>query len=325
MRVLFIADRAPASFVYADRRILQSAHDVDFVSFRWSGRNVTSLLNRVRRSDVVFGWFAGHHTYLAALLGSRVRKRVVIAASDYDLANEPSFEYGSMRGGIRTLINNHIFKFADVVVVPSRFSYNLAVKNTCLASMRQKLHIIPHGFEDPGFLCRGKERSVTTVGMVNAENWIRKGQRDFVEAASMMPDIAAYLVGAVADEVTAARIRDKAGANVFVTGFLSADALGALLVKAKVYAQLSYMEGFGCSLAEAMLARCVPVVTPNGALPEVVGDCGFYVEYANVTQACDAIREAMAEETIGERARQRVLDCFSYERRRRELLHVATV
>src|SRR5690349_503445 len=102
------------------------------MKFRWSARNVTSVLNRVRRSDLIFGWFAGHHTWLAAVYGRCMSKRVVIAAADYDLANEPSFEYGSMRGGVRAAINNHIFSLADSVVVPSQFSYDLAIRNTCL-------------------------------------------------------------------------------------------------------------------------------------------------------------------------------------------------
>ena len=253
-----------------------------------------------------------------------MRKRVVIAAADYDLANEPSFDYGSMRGGVRAVINNQIFWLADAVVVPSRFSYDLAVRNTCLRSIPEKLQIIPQGFEDRGFFSCSKESFVTTVGMVNAENWIRKGHRDFIEAMSMMPDVRGYLVGALADHILAARIKDKAGANVCLTGCLADEALDALLGKAKVYAQLSYMEGFGCSLAEAMLAGCVPVVTRNGALPEVVADCGFYVEYANANQTCEAIRQALADNATGKRARQRVLDCFSFERRRRDLLEMAS-
>jgi glycosyltransferase involved in cell wall biosynthesis len=325
MNVLFVADRAPPSFVHTDRQILQSSHGVDFVSFRWSGRNLTSMVNRVRRSDVVFGWFAGHHTYLATLAGRWMRKRVVIAAADYDLANEPSFDYGSMRGGVRAAINNHIFRMSDAVIVPSQFSYHLAVNNTCLKSMRDKLRIIPLGFADRPHLLNGrKERSVATVGMLNAENWIRKGHREFVDATSNMPDVKAYLVGALADEGVAARIRESAGPNISVTGFLSDIELDALLAKTKVYAQLSYMEGFGCSLAEAMLARCAPVVTRRGSLPEVVSDCGFYTEYGDMAATREAIGLALTDDRIGERARQRVLDCYPYERRSRELLEVVS-
>jgi len=109
----------------------------------------------------------------------------------------------------------------------------LAVKNTSLRSMRDKLHIIGHGFEDPGLLSHRKERSVTTVGLVNAENWIRKGHRDFVDAASRMPDVKAYLVGALADTNLGSSIRAKAGLNVHVTGFLPDGELDALFLYAR--------------------------------------------------------------------------------------------
>jgi glycosyltransferase involved in cell wall biosynthesis len=324
MKILLVADRSPSSFVLTDMKILQSAHSVHFLSFRWSSSNVASLLNSVRKSDLIFGWFAGHHTWLGALTGHVLRKGVVIAASDYDLANEPSFEYGSMRGGLRALINNQIFSFADAVVVPSQFSYDLAIANTQLSSRPEKLRIIPHGFEDPGATAMCKERSVTTVGAVNAENWIRKGHKQFVEAALRMRNVTAYLAGPLADAYVVAQIKNTGAFNIRVTGFLARRDLDALLARTKVYAQLSCIEGFGCSLAEAMLARCVPVVTRNGALPEVVDDCGFYVDYGNVAQACDAIRFSLEDQTTGDRARQRVLDCFPYERRRRELLELVS-
>ena len=323
MKTLIVASKAPATFVHTDRKILESVHSVEFLSFRWTAANVASLLRRVHCSDLVFCWFAGHHTYLAALAGRYGSKRVVVAASDYDLADEPSFYYGSMRGGLRKRINNHIFRIADAVIVPSKFSYDLAVKNTVLGSMRSKLYIIPHGFEDrTGLPQVERERAVATVGELNSENWIRKGQREFVEAVSGMSTVAAYLVGSLSDPQVVHRVKQRAGANLSLTGFLPDIGLDALLGRVKVYAQLSYMEGFGCSLAEAMLAGCIPVVTDRGALPEVVGDCAFYTNYGDVPAARDALEAALADHHMGFRPRERVLDCFPYRRRHAELLRL---
>ena len=318
-----VASSAPATFVHTDRKILESAHSVDFLSFRWTVGRVALLLRRVRSSNLIFCWFAGHHTYLAALSGRLAAKRVIVAASDYDLANEPSFNYGSMRGGLRKQINNQIFRMADVVVVPSKFSYKLAIRNTVLRAMPWKLCIIPHGFEDRTTLpCTQRERAIATVGELNSENWIRKGHREFVEAVGEIPTVKAYLVGALSDRGIARRIKQRAGVNLSLTGFLTDAALEALLGRIKVYAQLSYMEGFGCSVAEAMLAGCIPVITDRGALPEVVGDCGFYTEYGDVHAARDALEAALTDHRTGFRARERVLDCFPYERRHAELLRV---
>ena len=48
--------------------------------------------------------------------------------------------------------------------------------------------------------------------------------------------------------------------------------------RASVYVQASAHEGFGLSVAEGMLAGCIPVTTRAGALPEVVGDVGIQVD-----------------------------------------------
>jgi len=45
-----------------------------------------------------------------------------------------------------------------------------------------------------------------------------------------------------------------------------------------------------------MLCECVPVVTKNGALPEVVGDTGFYVAYDDERDVAEGIKKALKSE-----------------------------
>jgi glycosyltransferase involved in cell wall biosynthesis len=87
-----------------------------------------------------------------------------------------------------------------------------------------------------------------------------------------------------------------------------------------VYVQLSRHESFGCSVAEAMLCRCIPVVSNAAALPEVVGDCGIVIESRKTPDVVDAVRRALAmPNSEGERARERILNHFPYELRRDKL------
>ena len=96
-----------------------------------------------------------------------------------------------------------------------------------------------------------------------------------------------------------------------------------ILKSAKVYVQPSYYESFGCSVAEAMLQKCIPVVTKNGALPEVVGDDGIYVPYGKPELLARGIQNALSYgPELGERARQRILDHFPLEKRRMRLLEI---
>ena len=56
----------------------------------------------------------------------------------------------------------------------------------------------------------------------------------------------------------------QAPPNVTLTGWVEEDELDALYRRAAVYVQASRHEGFGLSVAEAMLAGDIPVVTARG-------------------------------------------------------------
>ena len=74
------------------------------------------------------------------------------------------------------------------------------------------------------------------------------------------------------------------------------------------------------SVAEAMLAGCVPVLTRAGALPEVAGDCGVFVDEARPELLAPAIEKALLSSNEERaRIRQRILSKFPMERRTRLL------
>ena len=155
-----------------------------------------------------------------------------------------------------------------------------------------------------------------TVGVVNTVNLVRKGYREFVAAAAEVPDAEFALVGRWDDDAAQA-LQRSAPANVTLTGELTEEDLRRCLAEASVYVQASRHEGFGVSVAEAMLAGCVPVVTRAGALPEVVGACGVLVDVPAEPRAlASAIREALEREpSAGAAARERVLHEFSLDAR----------
>ena len=118
-------------------------------------------------------------------------------------------------------------------------------------------------------------------------------------------------------------LRKIAPKNVEFTGFVKNAGKSPFLTSAKAYVQPSYYESFGCSVAEAMLQGCVPVVTTRGALPEVVGDTGFYVQYNSPQSIAMGINEAInSDAKEGERARQRIIDEFPIEKRSRHILRI---
>ena len=91
---------------------------------------------------------------------------------------------------------------------------------------------------------------------------------------------------------------------------------------AKVYVQASLHEAFGCSLAEAMLCECIPVVSRNGAIPEVVGDTGVYFDKLDPGEVAKGIIKALSMSSAYEKkARERIINEYPLEKRKILLLN----
>jgi glycosyltransferase involved in cell wall biosynthesis len=73
--------------------------------------------------------------------------------------------------------------------------------------------------------------------------------------------------------------------------------------------------------AEGMACGCVPVVTDRGALPEVVGDTGFYVPYGDEKATAEAIKKALNSDK-GKKSRDRIKKMVPIERREKDLKEI---
>jgi glycosyltransferase involved in cell wall biosynthesis len=104
-------------------------------------------------------------------------------------------------------------------------------------------------------------------------------------------------------------------------GFLAQDAMNDLLTTSSIYLQLSRHEAFGCSVAEAMLAGCTPVLAAAGALPEVAGSAAYYVESRDPEVVAEIIGQAMADPKT-EEARERIATQYPAKARRRTLTEI---
>ena len=97
--------------------------------------------------------------------------------------------------------------------------------------------------------------------------------------------------------------------------------------QSKVYVQISDTETFGVSIAEAMSCGTPVVVSKRGAIPEVVGNCGIYVDHNNPKSVAAGITSLLKKSEkdrheIGLRARARIIENFSYERRKKSIQQI---
>jgi glycosyltransferase involved in cell wall biosynthesis len=316
--ILFVHNGA-AQFVRLDLAELRKRYQVteSYVRSRWV--NPVTIWQQVRNHDLVFGWFASWHTFLPFGFARILGKPSILVVGGYDVANMPQIGYGHQRGGVKKWVSRWTMRLATRVITFSNYSESEAEHNASISKSR--MNTIYIGVPDPFVSLPQAERSrmALTVGNVDRSNLLRKGHEAFVRTAALMPDVNFVLAGAWRDNAVD-HLRAIATPNVTLTGWLSAEALDDYYRKASVYVQVSLHEGFGLSVAEAMLAGCVPVVSRVGSLPEVTGESAIFVDTAAPPVIARAIAEALAypDEARGP-IRQRILEHFPLEKRAQEL------
>jgi glycosyltransferase involved in cell wall biosynthesis len=314
LRVLYVISRRN-TFTDIDRSILADRYEVTDYYQPEPRPRLRELAAQVRRSDLVFAWFAGWHSFPALVLARILGKPSVVVVGGFDTARVPEIGYGWQRGGVRRWVSRGTMRLATRIVTNSRSSLVEIERNVGLDPRRAA--VIYHGLADrfPDGGEEQRDRLALSVGVVRKRNLERKGLRPFVGAAARLPDVEFVLAGSWRDDAIDGLRRDAA-TNVRFTGFLADADLDALFRRAAVYVQASRHEGFGLSLAEAMLAGCVPVVTDVGALPEVVGDVGVTIAEPSPSLIAEGVERALRlGPAEGARARDRVLEAFPLEPR----------
>lgn len=319
-KVLYVHSRRN-TFTRIDREALSNRHEVvDYFQESFRPRPA-ELWRKVGECDALVGWFASWHTALALRMARLRRKPSLLIFGGFDTANMPEIGYGSQRGGIRKRMVDTTAGMATRLVTNSDSTLREIDRNSKVDA--ERVTVVHHGIPDRFTsvdAAAPRDRMALTVGVVYSVNLARKGHGPFCAAASELPDVDLVLAGSWLDD-THQHLKESGPPNLRLTGFLSDDDLDALFRTAAVYVQASLHEGFGMSLAEAMLAGAVPVVTGAGALPEVVGDAGIVIDEATPEAVAAGITEALAlgpEAHVA--ARERIRTRFTYEMRRDGIL-----
>lgn len=318
-RVLFVHDDDPSvplsSFFAHDIDALRKRFDVEVVSLHPYKRNHLEALasaemwRKVAHCDAVFAWFG--FSAPAVMMASALRKPSVVIAGGSDVVYVPEIGYGlDPERKMRRRLVLLGYRLARRILLFSIASHRDFLKlQPASAAKAQPLHL---GVDSEAFKPAGaKSPHVLSVSYITPMSIKRKGILTLLEAARRTPEIPYRIAGMVAHQGAVQQILDNAPPNVSFLGYLDDQQLLRELQSAKVYAQLSYHEGFGMAVGEAMACECVPVVTDRGSLPEVVGDTGFFVPVEDPEAAAQAFRQAItAGDDRGQRARRRVIELF---------------
>jgi glycosyltransferase involved in cell wall biosynthesis len=247
-------------------------------------------------------------TYIVSRL---LRKRVIITyhcGSPDDVLARTAF------------IVNIFFNAADLITVPSEYSRGVLLRYN--PGIAVKLIVLPN-FIDPikwkRNTTRKNRRKVITVSQVDKHYIYRKGLLLFIDTAKLCPEMDFYIIGNYDHSIQ--MLKQRAPPNVYFTGYVTDEELRDHYNTSFIYCQLSVSESFGYALAEAMLCDCIPVVTRSTSLPEIVGNAGIFIKSPTPESTAKAIVNVQ-DEILGKKARERIIENFSIERRKHELLNI---
>ena len=319
IKILFISNEPITDFIKTDLEILQRYFDV--IPHRWTRtrdiKNMLRVIWYIFRTDLSFIWFAGGHAARVVFLSKLFRKKSIVVVGGYEVANVPEINYGLMLNPKSARRVKYVLENADKILAVSEFSKKEILKH----ANHRNTELVYNGVSCDKFKPkRKKEDLVITVSVGNSWKVVTlKGLDTFVKSAEFLSDVKFLVIGIQGDALR--RLQNISPPNVEFINPLPQDELIPYYQKAKVYCQLSYRESFGVALAEAMACECVPVVTNKGALPEVVGDTGFYVPYGDPKATAEAIKEALKSDK-GKEARKRIKTMFPIKRRERKLIQI---
>jgi glycosyltransferase involved in cell wall biosynthesis len=320
MGKILMLNEPTSTFLKNDYAILkESGHEVDLISSD-SYIGYFKQWRKARGYDLYFSWWG---TSLCTVVFAKLfNGKSMIVAGGVDAAEVPEIHYGAFTTWKKHLVK-FVFQTADVVLPVSETTRMEVLRHSKPRSVR----VIYNGIDTERYKPEGlKENMVLTVSKVGWSTIKKKGLETFVRCAKYLPDVPFILVGKHEDSDCVNHLTRIASPNVRIPGYVSFEELLGYYRRAKVYVQVSFHESFGVALGEAMSCGCIPVVTRQTALPEVVGDTGFYVPYGNPKATAKAIREALNAASGGRRkARDRIKDMFPLQKRKEKLVEIINI
>lgn len=326
MKIFFVHQKL-VSFVEKDLNILKNAHEVKSIeiknNFFWIFNYFKCLWQGIIWCDVTFSWFGKLHAFFTVLFSKILGKKSIVVAGGDDVVKKPEIKYGMGSYWWKKWCPLFVFKHADLILPVSKFNEKETIVNG--NANPEKIRMIYHGFDYYKFSINKRQKGrniVLSVGGIDWERVKRKGYEVFVKSAKFLPDVQFVLVGKHIDN-SIDYLKKIASPNVNFTGKINDEELIDMLKQSKIYVQVSLHEAFGCSLAEAMLCECIPVVSSNAAIPEVVGDTGVYVDKLMPEDIANKIQYALSlPDDYGKKARDRIIDRFPLNKRKQQLLEV---
>tara|TARA_B110000093_G_scaffold102218_1_gene109915 strand:- start:3765 stop:4802 length:1038 start_codon:yes stop_codon:yes gene_type:complete len=330
------------TFIQTEIKLLSDEFNLISINQNWERkillpfnliRQVIFLVINIRKVDTILISFGGYWSFFPALFSNLLGKKVAIVMHGTDCVSFPEIEYGNLRNPILSFVTKKSLQWASIILPVSeslvytennyyssktlKFGYNYHLSNikTPYKVIHNGLNVLDWVRDNE--IIRNKTSFVTVLGKGKIKI---KGVDLIIEVASRFPNSIFYLAGI--ENVKGYNIPK----NIICKGRLTPEELKVLFNQSQFYLQLSNTEGFGVALCEAMLCECIPLVSDVNFLPNIIGDSGFVLNKRNSDMLVDLINMALNSDIIHleQKARKRIKDNFSVNKRKKMLLSVLT-
>jgi len=329
------------TFIQTEIKLLSDEFNLVSITQNWERktllpfnliRQVIFLVINIRKVDTILISFGGYWSFFPALFSNLLGKKVAIVMHGTDCVSFPEIEYGNLRNPILNFVTKKSLQWASIILPVSeslvytennyyssktlKFGYNYHLSN-----IKTPYKVIPNGLIINDWKIDNiKKIKNTFITVMSEGQFIRKGADLIIEMALSYPNCKFYFAGI--NFISKATIPK----NIICLGRLTPKELKSWYSKTQFYLQLSNFEGFGVAICEAMLCRCVPIVSRVNFLPNIIGDSGFVLNKRNSDMLVDLINMALNSDIIHleQKARKRIKDNFSVNKRKKMLLSVLT-
>lgn len=273
--------------------------------------------------DVIILWFASL-SFLPLIFFSWIfRKKIIIIAGGYDVVNLPEIQYGAfLDRWHKNLLRRFMFYASNKVISVSYSNQKEALENAKVP--KSKSIMIYHGFmrnQLPLNKFQDRRKQIITIGAINNDTYLRKGHKYFLELARKMTDWSFMLIGKVSSDFLHLQEFQNCQ-NLTMLGYLPDSYFNEILNESKFYLQLSHHEGFGCSIVDAALMGCYPIVYNRYSMPEIVIGCGEIIKFLDLRSIENTIYELEKSDIDVEFIRSHYLNKFPEEAREKKLIEL---
>jgi len=256
------------------------------------------------RFDVIFIWwwtYAAWPIMFAKLLG---KPSIVTGTFNFRFPKHFAGRDYFGRPLLQRLLIRLAVKMATINVFVSKQEYDACTNYFNLSNSKFCYHIL-----DSTYLrgpAQEREVSILNVSWSGKQNLIRKGIPELLKAIKILRedglmDTKVYLAGHKGDgyeflkkEIINLDIKD----NVELLGEITKKEKINYLRRCEIYVQPSHYEGFGLAIAEAMGSGACVITCKVGAVEEVVGNAGIYVNPGSAKELAEALKEIINNDAL---------------------------